>query len=132
MQGWGVNRHDRNRGVTLSVCSLLFQGHLQKAKAAQAEGSDGPSHTSPLLQQYLPGLHTPEDSGSQSEERERVSEENSKGEERENDDAFLPAERPAQKNKKRCWSCKVKLELAQRELGGCKCGESQISSSQYS
>ena len=27
-----------------------------------------------------------------------------------------------QKNKKRCWTCRVKLELAQRELGVCKCG----------
>lgn len=31
-------------------------------------------------------------------------------------------ERPQQKNKKRCWKCKAKLELAQRELGICKCG----------
>ena len=38
-------------------------------------------------------------------------------------DVFLPAERPQQKNKRRCWTCKVKLELAQRELGGCKCGK---------
>ena len=30
---------------------------------------------------------------------------------------------PGQKNKKRCWTCRVKLELAQRELGICKCGE---------
>jgi len=29
---------------------------------------------------------------------------------------------PEQKNKKRCWTCRVKLELAQRELGLCKCG----------
>lgn len=39
------------------------------------------------------------------------------------DSAFLPSERPVQKNKKKCWTCKAKLELAQRELGGCKCGE---------
>lgn len=36
---------------------------------------------------------------------------------------FLPTERPVQKNKKKCWVCKAKLELAQRELGGCKCGK---------
>ena len=35
----------------------------------------------------------------------------------------LPDDRPVQKNKKRCWNCKAKLELAQRELGQCKCGE---------
>lgn len=39
------------------------------------------------------------------------------------DSAFLPSERPVQKNKKKCWVCKTKLELAQRELGGCKCGK---------
>ncbi len=38
-------------------------------------------------------------------------------------DPFLPPERPLQKNKKKCWICKSKLELAQRELGTCKCGE---------
>lgn len=33
-----------------------------------------------------------------------------------------PDDRPVQKNRKRCWKCKAKLELAQRELGLCKCG----------
>lgn len=28
---------------------------------------------------------------------------------------------PAQKKRKRCWTCKAKLELAQRELGNCRC-----------
>ena len=43
------------------------------------------------------------------------------------DSAFLPSERPVQKNKKKCWVCKAKLELAQRELGGCKCGKCVLS-----
>lgn len=34
-----------------------------------------------------------------------------------------PEDLPQQKNKKRCWKCKAKLELAQRELGICKCGK---------
>lgn len=34
------------------------------------------------------------------------------------------SDKPGQKNKKRCWTCRVKLELAQRELGICKCGKS--------
>ena len=37
--------------------------------------------------------------------------------------SFLPDDKPIQKNRRRCWSCKAKLELAQRELGLCKCGE---------
>lgn len=35
-------------------------------------------------------------------------------------------ERPTQKNKKKCWVCRAKLELAQRELGHCKCGMSVV------
>ena len=112
------------RYIPLTADISPFPDYLQKMKASQAEGSDGPST---LLQQYLPELHTPpEDSGGPSEEKERVAEEEPKGEERENDDAFLPPDRPVQKNKKRCWSCKIKLELAQRELGGCKCGKPDI------
>ena len=40
-----------------------------------------------------------------------------------NEVALLPKDRPVQKNKKKCWVCKSKLELAQRELGLCKCGK---------
>jgi len=40
-----------------------------------------------------------------------------------NEVALLPKDRPVQKNKKKCWSCKSRLELAQRELGLCKCGK---------
>jgi len=35
----------------------------------------------------------------------------------------IQSDKPEQKNKKRCWTCRVKLELAQRELGLCKCGK---------
>lgn len=31
-------------------------------------------------------------------------------------------EKPTQKNKKRCNECKCKLELAQRQIGLCRCG----------
>ncbi|WP_411027302.1 AN1-type zinc finger domain-containing protein, partial [Salmonella sp. s54925] len=36
--------------------------------------------------------------------------------------SYLPEDRPVQKNKKKCWDCQGKLELAQRELGKCRCG----------
>lgn len=42
------------------------------------------------------------------------------------DNRDLPVDRPIQKSRKRCWTCKTKLELAQRELGACKCGEFNI------
>ena len=43
-------------------------------------------------------------------------------------DPHLPTDRPVQKNKKRCWTCRVKLELVQQEVGKCRCGEVFISS----
>lgn len=30
---------------------------------------------------------------------------------------------PVQKKRKRCWTCNAKLELAQRELGNCRCSK---------
>ncbi|XP_014665069.1 PREDICTED: AN1-type zinc finger protein 3-like [Priapulus caudatus] len=39
---------------------------------------------------------------------------------RDNSDLLDP-DRPVQKNKKRCFKCKTKLELAFREMGRCKC-----------
>lgn len=39
-----------------------------------------------------------------------------------NEQSSTQSDKPAQKNKRRCWTCRVKLELAQRELGVCKCG----------
>lgn len=95
-------------------------------KASKAEG--GEQSSSRLLEQL--GLYpsaTSEELSNTLEQKEKPrSEENQRQEkeEEESGDVFLPVERPIQKNKKRCWTCKTKLELAQRELGGCKCGES--------
>ena len=35
----------------------------------------------------------------------------------------LDPNRPVQKNKKRCFKCNIKLELALREIGRCRCGK---------
>ncbi len=43
--------------------------------------------------------------------------------ENEGTDSLLPIDLPLQKNKRRCWTCRQKMELAQRELGLCKCGK---------
>lgn len=48
---------------------------------------------------------------------------NSLGTDTMKEEASTQPDMPVQKNKKRCWTCRVKLELAQRELGICKCGE---------
>jgi len=101
---------------------ILSIDHLQKVKASKA---DGGGQSSQLLEQL--GLFrsgASEESTDNLVKKEEVSEDK-KEEEEEGGDVFLPVERPVQKNKKRCWSCKTKLELAQRELGGCKCGKYQ-------
>ena len=36
-------------------------------------------------------------------------------------DPHLPNDRPVQKNRKRCWTCRSKLELVQQEVGKCRC-----------
>jgi len=99
---------------------ILSIDHLQKVKASKA---DGGGQSSQLLEQL--GLFrsgASEESTDNLVKKEEVSEDKK---EEEGGDVFLPVERPVQKNKKRCWSCKTKLELAQRELGGCKCGRYQ-------
>ena len=40
----------------------------------------------------------------------------------EKEDALSPSP-VKQKNKKRCFKCSCKLELAQREIGRCRCGK---------
>ena len=37
-------------------------------------------------------------------------------------DPHLPEDRPTQKNKRKCWTCKSKLELVQQQVGICRCG----------
>ena len=116
--------------------STLAPGHhtayLQKGQAGQVDGEG--SSESTLLQPYYRDKQMPEDSntnmgkeggeGDGEPEKEAVGEgEKKESEGAEEEDVFLPVDRPVQKNKKRCWVCKAKLELAQRELGGCKCGE---------
>lgn len=41
---------------------------------------------------------------------------------REREEALDP-DRPVQKNKKRCFKCNCRLELAIREIGRCRCGK---------
>lgn len=112
--------------LTSFVYVSVFVDYLQKVKASKAEG--GEQSSSRLLEQL--GLYpsaTSEELSNTSEKKEEPRSEEKQRQEKEEEesgDVFLPVERPIQKNKKRCWTCKTKLELAQRELGGCKCGES--------
>ena len=112
--------------------------YQESVKAAQAEtGTDSSAETSQLLKQLglLPTtshIQTTKGSSESTEqvdntrpepEKEKETEEKKDDNGNIDDSAFLPSERPVQKNKKKCWVCKTKLELAQRELGGCKCGK---------
>lgn len=97
---------------------------MQKMKS-KVESSNSEKNT--LLQQL--GLVASSVDGNISNDTstgEEKSDNQAEGEKREEVDGpvdpFLPANRPQQKNKKKCWICRTKLELAQRELGNCKCG----------
>lgn len=119
--------------VASCICCTVCSGteHIQQDKAKPSSSSQKTT----LLEQL--GLvassvdsanSTPGSSGpsSGSEEKNDSQAEGEKREESEVEpgvDPFLPEERPPQKNKKKCWICKSKLELAQRELGTCKCGK---------
>ena len=103
--------------------------YLQKMKSSQAENGDS-GDTSKLLEQF--GLLSPSESrlhdeAEDNEEKEKKDEDPEKEKKEEiedtSDNTFLPSDMPVQKNRKRCWNCKVKLELAQRALGSCKCGK---------
>lgn len=74
-----------------------------------------------LFSSLLTGL--PGATGSNQGEEEEKKDDQPETNKDEATDSCLPTTRPVQKNKKRCWQCRAKLELAQRELGTCKCGE---------
>lgn len=123
---------------TMNLCSKCYKEHLKSVKATHAEtGTDSTTpKTSQILKQLglLPSTsHISKTSIEQvdnmrpapvpePEKPEKETEEKKEDNGNIDDSAFLPSERPVQKNKKKCWVCKAKLELAQRELGGCKCG----------
>ena len=114
-----------------------FVEHQKAMKASRAEtGSSSSNETSQLLKQLglLPTTKSSDnvnirepieeiDNTRTEPEQEKETEEKKEDNGNLDDSAFLPSERPVQKSKKKCWTCKAKLELAQRELGGCKCGE---------
>lgn len=112
----------------MDLCSKCYKEYLQKMKSSQAENGDS-GDTSKLLEQF--GLLSPSESrlhdeAEDNEEKEKKDEDPEKEKKEEiedtSDNTFLPSDMPVQKNRKRCWNCKVKLELAQRALGSCKCG----------
>lgn len=126
-----------NKRIKTLVCIPYFScftEYTQKGKPSKAESGKNSSSTqkTALLQQLglIPSVNTNSSSSEVSSEEKTDKPETDSGqtegeknkEKSEPVDPFLPEERPQQKNRKKCWICKAKLELAQRELGSCKCG----------
>ena len=116
----------------MKKCDLCCAEYVQQGKPSKVESGQSNASTKNALLQQL-GLVAAVSESSTSNNTEVFEEKNdnqTEGEKREEVDSsvdpFLPENRPQQKSKKKCWICKAKLELAQRELGGCKCGKSCV------
>ncbi len=107
---------------------------VQQGKTSKVEGGQSNASTKNALLQQLVAAVSESSSSEVFEEKadnqvegEKQEEMGSNKEEVDNSvDPFLPENRPQQKSKNKCWICKSKLELAQRELGSCKCGKSPV------
>ena len=108
------------------VC--VFSDYLQKLQDSQTAGNNSNNtnksvSSTALLTGLLVGL--PQNSIPTQEEKLDNQPETIKMEVEGNEEtnSFVQSDKPVQKNRRRCWSCRVKLELAQREVGQCKCGK---------
>jgi hypothetical protein len=120
---------------TNNLCSKCHKECQQQRK--EVGSASGDKNATELLTQYdlLSGglgssrtgsveIREPQQDHNEGEKGEPTSEAEADRMNKEKDEAgnFLPGDLPAQMNRKRCWTCKAKLELAQRSLGECKCG----------
>lgn len=110
--------------VTVTVCSSEYQKTHSSGRGDSAAGANISSEKAAaagLLSNLLSDVPEVATSSQRSEEEEKRDDqpETNKEEPLVN---LLPSSIPVQTNKKRCWRCKCRLELAQRELGTCKCG----------
>lgn len=111
--------------MTFYVCISTPDHLLQKSKSKVETGQSSTTAERSAILKHL-GLVTSSASNTASYHQKTDNQsmaENTEEVRNNTEDLFLPTERPQQKNRKKCWVCKVKLELAQRELGSCKCGE---------
>jgi hypothetical protein len=121
---------------TNNLCSKCHKECQQQRK--EVGSASGDKNATELLTQYdlLSGglgssrtgsveIREPQQDHNEGEKGEPTSEAEADRMNKEKDEAgnFLPGDLPAQMNRKRCWTCKAKLELAQRSLGECKCGK---------
>lgn len=109
--------------------TLFCTEYVQQSKTSKVESNQAsaPTPKTALLQQLVAAVSETGTSNASNEVFEEKVDNQAEGEKREEVDGladpFLPQNRPQQKSKKKCWICKAKLELAQRELGSCKCGK---------
>ena len=97
---------------------------MQKSKSIVGNGQAGTKAEQSVILEKL-GFVASSSGGTSDDKGENQTKETSSGEAHNNsEDQFATTtEECQQKNKKKCWVCKAKLELAQRELGCCKCGK---------
>ncbi len=109
----------------LSLLLIEKSSKVENKQPSSSTGNSSNSTESSLLKQLGLVVSSMNDSNSSNKEEDK-SDTQSEGVKREELDSAvdpcLPEDRPVQKNRKKCWICKSKLELAQRELGSCKCG----------
>ncbi|KAK3714398.1 hypothetical protein QZH41_020643 [Actinostola sp. cb2023] len=115
---------------TLNLCSKCFKDEQQRKSQNQSNGSSAAmcSPIDPSLDRVpvTKGESSHSEEGASNDkipvENDEVSRDQKCVEISNESTSETPDQLPQQKNKKRCWKCKAKLELAQRELGICKCG----------
>lgn len=109
---------------TMNLCSRCYKDYLQKLQDSQTAGNNSNNtnksvSSTALLTGLLVGLPQNSQEEKLDNQPETIKMEVEGNEET---DSFVQSDKPVQKNRRRCWSCRVKLELAQREVGQCKCG----------
>ncbi|XP_031551044.1 AN1-type zinc finger protein 3 homolog [Actinia tenebrosa] len=117
---------------TLNLCSKCFKDEQKRKSEDQSDGSaticsQVSISPAPLERVSASKGESSKDKGASSENMPVENDETARDQcaaevSTESTTSETPNDRPVQKNKKRCWKCKAKLELAQRELGLCKCG----------
>ncbi|EDO40239.1 predicted protein [Nematostella vectensis] len=112
---------------TLNLCSKCYKDELKRKSKGEEGNSSMVSSTGPVFAPKSAGsssrVPTENDENSASASDETTEESTSRNEVCTDTPSgpYKQDDRPVQKNKKRCWTCKTRLELAQRELGICKC-----------
>lgn len=129
---------------TLNLCSKCYKDELQRKGRTEEKDSarlvnESNAQSSNLEQskhdvEKKPSTSTAEEGnreieldnnyincGSNTKSKLKVERDDPQDTSREKESVNKAIDVPLQKKRKRCWTCNAKLELAQRELGNCRC-----------